>query len=170
MSGSSSGNGAHCFICDGYREEDDTYHFNWGYGPNYGDGWYKMTTLATVDAEQFYEEIKDYTGYAQNRDYIIINPKGSPADPWIYDINKDLKINMLDATQAINIMNSAYITKKIESGTKIYGNCIRPVRDGIPSSSEHGYVDFELPSGTIWATSNVGAYEDPYDCGDFIGW
>lgn len=169
MSGSGSG-GAHCFICDGYRESDNTFHFNWGYGPNYSDGWYRMTTLDIVDIEPSDWDNLDRTIWADRRDYIIIDPKDSPADPWIYDINKDRLINMVDVTKAINIMNTAYVTSTISGASKVFGNCIRPVRDNIPSSSEHGYVDFELPSGTIWATSNIGAYEDPYDCGDFIGW
>ena len=33
----------------------------------------------------------------------------------------------------------------------------------------HGYVDLDLPSGTKWATRNVGA-ETFYGCGDFISW
>ena len=33
----------------------------------------------------------------------------------------------------------------------------------------HEYVDFGLPSGTLWATCNVGA-ENPWDCGDYFAW
>lgn len=31
------------------------------------------------------------------------------------------------------------------------------------------YVDLGLPSGTLWATMNVGA-TSPYDCGDYFAW
>jgi hypothetical protein len=33
----------------------------------------------------------------------------------------------------------------------------------------HGFVDLGLPSGTLWATCNVGA-SSPEDCGDYFAW
>ncbi len=33
----------------------------------------------------------------------------------------------------------------------------------------HEYVDLGLPSGTLWATCNVGA-DSPADCGDYFAW
>ncbi len=36
-------------------------------------------------------------------------------------------------------------------------------------SSEHEYVDLGLPSGTLWATCNVGA-DSPSDYGDYFAW
>ena len=43
------------------------------------------------------------------------------------------------------------------------GQSIRPVRKG------HDYVDLELPSGTLWATCNVGA-DSPEEYGDYFAW
>ena len=37
------------------------------------------------------------------------------------------------------------------------------------SWGSHAYVDLGLPSGTLWATCNVGA-ETPEDCGDYFAW
>lgn len=34
---------------------------------------------------------------------------------------------------------------------------------------DHDFVDLGLPSGTLWATCNVGA-ETPEDCGDYFSW
>ena len=34
---------------------------------------------------------------------------------------------------------------------------------------DHAIVDLGLPSGTLWATCNVGA-ETPEDCGDYLAW
>ena len=34
---------------------------------------------------------------------------------------------------------------------------------------EHAFVDLGLPSGTLWATCNLGA-ETPEDCGDYFAW
>lgn len=35
--------------------------------------------------------------------------------------------------------------------------------------TEHGYVDLGLPSGTLWATCNVGA-DNPEDYGSYFAW
>ncbi len=37
------------------------------------------------------------------------------------------------------------------------------------SLNGHGYVDLGLPSGTLWATSNIGA-DDPNDAGDYFAY
>ena len=38
-----------------------------------------------------------------------------------------------------------------------------------PAEEEHEYVDMGLPSGTLWATTNVGA-DKPEDYGDYFAW
>ena len=42
------------------------------------------------------------------------------------------------------------------------------VSDAI-AQQKHEYVDLGLPSGTLWATTNVGA-ENPWDYGDYFAW
>ncbi len=43
-------------------------------------------------------------------------------------------------------------------------------RTGIVSAQEeHEYVDLGLPSGTLWATCNIGA-SLPSDCGEYFSW
>lgn len=37
------------------------------------------------------------------------------------------------------------------------------------NNNGYGYVDLDLPSGTLWATANVGANK-PSDCGKFFQW
>lgn len=37
------------------------------------------------------------------------------------------------------------------------------------SGGDHGYVDLDLPSGTLWATCNVGA-NAPEEYGDYFAW
>jgi hypothetical protein len=49
--------------------------------------------------------------------------------------------------------------------SRYYGHCIRPVR----VYKEHGCVDLGLPSGTLWATCNVGA-NSPEEVGDYFAW
>ena len=41
--------------------------------------------------------------------------------------------------------------------------------DGNDSIKEHAYVDLDLPSGTLWATCNLGA-NAPEECGDYFAW
>ncbi len=43
----------------------------------------------------------------------------------------------------------------------------RPASDGITNG--HAWVDLKLPSGTLWATCNVGASK-PEDYGDYFAW
>ena len=49
------------------------------------------------------------------------------------------------------------------------GLCVIPVHASAISLSQHEYVDLGLPSGTLWATTNVGASR-PEDSGDYFAW
>ena len=40
---------------------------------------------------------------------------------------------------------------------------------GTWNEDNHEYVDLGLPSGTLWATMNIGAFA-PYDYGDYFAW
>ena len=68
---------------------------------------------------------------------------------------------------------NAYELYVSSSLTKMYvasrslGMAIRPVR--VKDEVQHEYVDLGLPSGTLWATTNIGA-DNPEDKGDFFAW
>ena len=62
------------------------------------------------------------------------------------DLNGDGKVSITDVTTLINYLLS-----------------------GTWPEVTHGYVDLGLPSGTLWATCNIGAYS-PEDYGDYIAW
>ena len=51
----------------------------------------------------------------------------------------------------------------VEHHDRFCGQSIRPVRRA------HEYVDLNLPSGTLWATCNVGA-DSPEEYGDYFAW
>ena len=74
---------------------------------------------------------------------IILGKTGYTADA---DVNNDGEITIADANEIIDI---------------ILGNG--------SSQSDPGYVDLGLPSGTLWATCNVGA-ESPEQYGDYFAW
>ena len=46
---------------------------------------------------------------------------------------------------------------------------LRLALSGIPGQEHHEYVDLGLPSGTLWATCNVGA-SNPEEVGDYFAW
>ena len=56
--------------------------------------------------------------------------------------------------------NGIYLT----SFSRSLGHSVRPVR-----TKEYEYVDLELPSGTLWATCNIGA-NNPWDFGAYFAW
>lgn len=66
------------------------------------------------------------------------------------DINGDGQVSIADVTSLVNI---------------ILGKTPPDVID----NDEHEYVDLGLPSGTLWATCNVGA-ANPEDYGDYFAW
>lgn len=165
MSGTTVDNG-HCFVCDGYRESDDTYHFNWGYGPGRGDGWFKMMTFNPIETDDNNPEAySSYSNWTNYRNYIII----TPPDPLKYDINKDGLINMQDVTLLINLEIATEINTVSATHKKYVGASIRPVWKGSGRPTEQDYVDLNLPSGTLWATKNIGA-EDEDAYGDYIAY
>lgn len=43
---------AHSFICDGYRADDDKFHYNWGWGGTY-NGWFKMGALTPTASRNY---------------------------------------------------------------------------------------------------------------------
>ena len=63
-----------------------------------------------------------------------------------YDVNGDGEVTTADVTALYDYM---------------LGN--------VPSGDEHEYVDLGLPSGTLWATMNIGA-TSPEDYGDYFAW
>ncbi|MBR3284184.1 MAG: Ig-like domain-containing protein, partial [Alloprevotella sp.] len=65
---------------------------------------------------------------------------------------------------------SCVITCSATDGSGVKGECQVTVTSGtIPDEDNHEYVDLGLPSGTLWATCNVGASK-PEEYGDYFAW
>ena len=62
------------------------------------------------------------------------------------DVNGDGEVNIADVNAVINV-----------------------ILGGVAPSQQHNYVDLGLPSGTLWATCNVGA-NAPEEYGDYFAW
>ena len=60
---------------------------------------------------------------------------------------------------------SCAITCRATDGSGVYAEC--QVTVGVPDT--HEYVDLGLPSGTLWATCNIGA-DNPEEHGDYFAW
>ena len=161
-----TGNNGHAFVCDGYDQAGDVYHFNWGYGPNRGNGWFRMLTFEAIVTEDGHpEKYESYKAWATGREYIII----TPPDPLKYDLNKDGFVNQTDTTFLIDVMNSITVAAVPTSHKKRIGASIRPVWKSNTNPTDKEYVDLHLPSGTLWAKTNVGA-ETENGYGDYIAW
>jgi hypothetical protein len=79
----------HCFVCDGYRSEDDMLHFIFGWDGN-GDGWFKLTALNPTTHN-----------FTTSKNAIV------DLAPTIWgDVNGDGKINMSDVSQIVTAANS----------------------------------------------------------------
>ena len=76
----------------------------------------------------------------------------------------------LDGFEFIGWSDTSFtnVTKDLD----IYAQYKEIIKDTFTVSGEiagHGYVDFGLPSGTLWATYNVGATK-PTEYGDYFAW
>ena len=63
------------------------------------------------------------------------------------DVNNDGEVNIADINVVIDII----------------------LGGGVPAPEDHEWVDLGLPSGTLWATCNIGA-TNPEDYGDHFAW
>ena len=59
------------------------------------------------------------------------------------------------------------ITCSANDGSGVMASC--EIRVWVDHSDEHEYVDLGLSSGTLWATTNIGA-SSPEDFGDYFAW
>ena len=92
------------------------------------------------------------------------------------DVNGDGEINITDISTLIDAMLSGQYSAEadVNGDGEITINDINTVIDSIFKGQQGeeqpgDWVDLGLPSGTIWATRNVGA-TCPEDCGDYFAW
>ena len=96
----------------------------------------------------------------KNRYVLIIQPNDSNYKQYTITINaKGFKQGKIESVVIKAGLSTGFIVNP-----KKYTN-------GLPLGTigGHEYVDLGLPSGTLWATCNVGAVK-PEDCGDYYSW
>ena len=134
-----------------------------------GNGWWQVTVeaLTPENATNFKFRMEDGSGGW------TMEPKGS------YELLEDaadyLQIKADEKNNLLAIANCDNKVLYIKSGKWYNPPCmIVDISNGDISEPSgyhrgYGYVDLGLPSGTLWATMNVGA-ESPEDYGDYFAW
>ncbi|MBQ1697209.1 MAG: toll/interleukin-1 receptor domain-containing protein, partial [Bacteroidales bacterium] len=74
--------------------------------------------------------------------------------------------NAAKAAEEARIAEQKRIKDSIASAEAKKNSTTQPISG---TASGHPYVDLGLPSGTLWATCNVGA-DNPWDYGDYFAW
>ena len=83
------------------------------------------------------------------------------SDPSVAKVDADGKVT------ALKVGHTATITVTTVDGAKTATCTVKVIAEGTPSTED--YVDLGLPSGTLWATKNLGALT-PSDYGDYYAW
>ena len=91
------------------------------------------------------------------------------------DVNGDGSVTSVDVTCLYNYLLSGDTSNLVHGDVNEDGNItsaditvVYNILLGTPSET-HDYVDLGLPSGTLWATTNVGA-ATPEECGYYFAW
>ena len=95
------------------------------------------------------------------------------------DVNGDGAVNITDATKLVNYLLNGNASGVDMAGANCNGDGVVNISDatclinyilhGAWPGEAHEWVDLGLPSGTLWATCNIGA-NSPEDYGDYFAW
>ncbi|MBQ6190665.1 MAG: Ig-like domain-containing protein [Bacteroidaceae bacterium] len=133
-----------------------------------------------VDSVRF---VKAVTSIALSQESITIGRSETyqlaatllPEDADVKDVvweSSDASIAAVDETGLVTAvaLGSCTITASTTDGSNLSAQCQVKVGDESHGAvNGHEYVDLGLPSGTLWATCNVGA-ETPEDYGNYYAW
>ena len=111
---------------------------------------------------------------------LLALPLGAGAEVLMGDVNGDGKINITDVTLLITSALNDDVTGSNLETADMNGDGMINITDvtsvitvamnwSEQPQDEGDWVDLGLPSGTIWATRNVGA-SSPEDYGDYFAW
>jgi Peptidase C10 family. len=99
------GGGGHAFICDGYDNSNETFHFNWGWGGN-SDGFFHIESSLAVSGYNFFNYNEIQIGIQPNKggDFIsniVMGPEtNNSGSPLIFG-SSATQINQGEANQFI---------------------------------------------------------------------
>lgn len=115
MNGLSAG-GGHCFVCDGY-DEDDYFHFNWGWSGS-SDGYYKLALCNPKDQGIGGSTTTD--GYYMGQNMVCCHPTktiSTPIEPMASASYDDISVTSIDVP-TLNRGEIADITLTIKNDNK----------------------------------------------------
>lgn len=116
-----------------------------------------------------------YTTPAINQNATIrVVAHDTTPQPIFGDVNDDGEVNIADVNAVIDAIISNRVVEKadVNSDGEINiadVNVVLNIILGTQTQQNHEYVDLGLPSGTLWATCNIGA-NNPEDYGDYFAW
>ncbi len=128
-----------------------------------------------VDAYIEHEEYGYFIaqGDGNRATHIIISRDGGSITG---DVNGDHEVNIADINAVMDIilsgsgnLTAADVNKDGEINIADVNAIIDLILGGGAHQDNHEYVDLGLPSGTLWATCNVGA-NSPEQYGDYFAW
>ena len=103
---------------------------------------------------------------------LVANAQNSPRG----DVNGDGEVNIADVNVVIDVIlgDGSNMAADVNNDAEINIADINALIDiilggGAPAPDEHEYVDLGLPSGTLWATCNIGA-SNPEEYGYYFSW
>ena len=97
-----------------------------------------------------------------------------PANADIQEVTwESSDVNVADVTPSGRVVGVANgtctITCRATDGSDVFAECLVTVAAGGTDTGTHESVDLGLPSGTLWATCNIGA-NAPEEYGDYFAW
>ena len=134
-----------------------------------GGGWWQVTVeaLTPENATNFKFRMEDGAGSWS------FEPKGSYE--LLEDASEFLQVKADETNNLLAIANCDNKVLYIKSGRWSLTPCMivdisnKDISEPSGYHRGYGYVDLGLPSGTLWATMNVGA-DSPEDYGDYFAW
>ena len=113
---------------------------------------------------------KDFMITEDAEDYAVVEVGESSIEG---DVNGDEAINAADITALYDCMlngDQTYVaTSDVNGDGHINSADVTAIYDILLGNDIHEYVDLALPSGTLWATMNIGA-SSPEEAGDYFAW
>ena len=106
---------------------------------------------------------------------IRVRAHDTTSQPLLGDVNLDGEVNIADVNAIISAIlynheiKEADVNGDEEINISDVNAVIRIILGGPSQQDNHDYVDLGLPSGTLWATMNIGA-NSPEDYGDYFAW
>ena len=128
-------------------------------------------TLGTADAYRTNENWYPYFGRIVEDiipDYLPGDVNGD-GEVNIADINALMDIILGDEADAVTMLRADVNSDGETNIADINALIDIILGGGVPAPDNHEWVDLGLPSGTLWATMNVGA-NNPEDYGHFFAW